>query len=318
MPRSRTGEKLPLVTKPTSSPAIEQRSWARGTATRRGEQPAQPAPRPGGALRLESGPAKESGLLPQATTQPRPAWSGRDPRAELVAVKRQPGLEPQGVAGAEPRRHRPRGDDGAEELARRLGRHGALDAVLAGVAGAGDDADGATRRSKRATPKCATAAASGATLATDGAGRGSLDGDDRPVSRRVVAADRVAHRGGVRGVGHDVEGLFVEPPDDESSTTEPDSSSRCVYWARPGRDLPEVVREGRLQVLEGAGARDPHGAEVAHVEHDSAAAAREVLGERSGGVRQRHLPAAELDELRPERLVFGSQRTLSKAHPITG
>ena len=112
--------------------------------------------------------------------------------------------------------------------------------------------------------------------------------------------------------------VSVEPPDDAVV----DDRARLVEQVRvlgaSRRDLPEVVREGRLQFLEGAGARDPHGAEMAHVEHDSAAAAREVLGERSGGVRQRHFPAAELDELRTERLVFGSQRALSKAHPITG
>ena len=73
-----------------------------------------------------------------------------------------------------------------------------------------------------------------------------------------------------------------------------------MYCARPGRDLAQVVGEGGLQPGERVGPLDTHGAEVAHVEHDRVTAAGQVLLDRAARVRQRHLPAAEGHQLRPE------------------
>ena len=84
-----------------------------------------------------------------------------------------------------------------------------------------------------------------------------------------------------------------------SSSTEASASVEQVGVLRaPGGDLAQVVGEGRLQAVEGAGARDPHGAQVADVEHRRRAA-RPVLGERARRVLDRHLPAPEGDHLAP-------------------
>src|SRR5690606_737265 len=63
-----------------------------------------------------------------------------DAGAELVAVQREPGLEPQRVAGAEPRGGDPGRQDRVPDPGRAHDGDGDLDAVLARVAGPGDDA----------------------------------------------------------------------------------------------------------------------------------------------------------------------------------
>ena len=70
-----------------------------------------------------------------------------------------------------------------------------------------------------------------------------------------------------------------------SSSTEPSASSqRCVYCARPGPDLGEVVGERGLQAVERVVALDPHRAEVADVEGDGPSPAGQVLGHGAGRV----------------------------------
>ena len=98
-----------------------------------------------------------------------------------------------------------------------------------------------------------------------------------------------------------------------SSVTEPSSSSRCVYCARPGRDAAQVVAERALQVLEGGRALDPDGAQVADVEGHGGLAAGPVLGHRAPRIGQRHLPTAEGDHLGAERHVGRVERRLLHA-----
>ena len=64
---------------------------------------AQPAGDAAVALGLERRPAAEVALV-EAHHPAEPGLQRRDARPELVAVQRQPGLEPQRVAGAEPGR----------------------------------------------------------------------------------------------------------------------------------------------------------------------------------------------------------------------
>ena len=139
MPHSSIGEKFPLV---TVADGLTRRRGRRCRVAG-GRRPSQTqAPEPPGDAGLPLG--LERRLAPELGVPPDdPAEAGLqrgDARAELVAVQRQPGLEPQRVAGAEAGR----GEAGLEhrrpERRRDLGRDGALDAVLAGVAGAGDDA----------------------------------------------------------------------------------------------------------------------------------------------------------------------------------
>ena len=138
MPRSSTGEKLPLVTSPTAPPVDRDGvagAWdlAALGAAGRGAGAGRRA-----RARHERRPARGSRPCPSRTTQPRPAWSGvmPGPSSWPCSGARLP------AGGCRGRRGR-RADAGVEERAassapaRRRG-HVELDAVLAGVAGAGD------------------------------------------------------------------------------------------------------------------------------------------------------------------------------------
>ena len=85
-----------------------------------------------------------------------------------------------------------------------------------------------------------------------------------------------------------------------------------MYCARPGADLAEVVRERRLQPVERVVALDPDGAEMADVERDGIGAASQVLGDRAGRVRERHVPPAEVDQLGAEGAVVGVERRVAQ------
>ncbi len=76
----------------------------------------------------------------------------------------------------------------------------------------------------------------------------------------------------------------------------------------PDADLAEIVRERGLQAFVRIRTGDPHRAQVADVERDGLGATRHVLGEGARGIRERHAPAAEVDELGPELAVLGVER----------
>ena len=90
-----------------------------------------------------------------------------------------------------------------------------------------------------------------------------------------------------------------------SSTTEPSaSSSRWVYWARPGATLRRSLVSSRCRRVEGVGALDPDRAQVAHVEghrrRSRQARCSAIVPVRVG---ERHQPAAEPHQLGPEGAV---------------
>ena len=125
-----------------------------------------------------------------------------------MAVQRQPGLEPQRVAGAEPGRR----DAGADDrrptaTAAGVGGHRDLDAVLARVAGAGDRARRRRPTSHSADPEATDGRRLGRDCAPAAAGPSGPARRARPASAViVVAADRRStHAVGVGGVRHHVE-----------------------------------------------------------------------------------------------------------------
>ena len=139
----------PVLVTPAGCAVDEHRLVGAGRAAALdGEARAGGGPTPRSLSAASGVPAPEVALVP-ADHPAEPGLQRRDARAELVAVQRQAGLEPQRVAGAEPggldaggRAPRPR------PRRARIGRDGDLDAVLAGVAGAGDHA---RRRPPRST-----------------------------------------------------------------------------------------------------------------------------------------------------------------------
>ncbi len=80
----------------------------------------------------------------------------------------------------------------------------------------------------------------------------------------------------------------------------------------PDADLAEVIGQRRLQPLVSVATRDPHRAEVTDVERDSVGAARHVLGEGARRVRERHRPAAEVDELGTEVAMLRVERRVTR------
>ena len=111
------------------------------------------------------------------------------------------------------------------------------------------------------------------------------------------------HVGRVRGVGHDVEALLVDPPHDDVVDDEAVLVEQVGVLGPTGVDPPQVVAQRSLQVLEGVGPDDPHGAQMADVERHRRLATRPVLRHGARRVRERHLPAAEGHQLRAERHV---------------
>ena len=208
----------------------------------------------------------------------------------------QPGLEPQRVAGAEPGGL----DAGAERRRPTAGRrasagHGELDAVLAGVAGAGDDAAATpVPRRTRPTRNRPTAAASGTTAASRSRASGPCTA--RTARSAVTSApppDGVAAPASV----FDAFGMTSKRSSSThhtmmSSSTEPSSSSsRWVYWARPGPILPRSLVSAPCSRSKASAPVDPHGAEVADVEDHRAAAAGQVLGQRARRVATAACPS---------------------------
>ena len=131
-----SGAKLPLVTSPTATPSSRTTEPSRG-----GRRPSVTSPR-----RRRRGPASRSasstsrprkGPFSHATTQPRLAWRVVMPGPSSWPWSGKPGLEAQGVAGAQAGGHDAGGGDRGPEGLGVGGGHGQLDAVLAGVAGAG-------------------------------------------------------------------------------------------------------------------------------------------------------------------------------------
>ena len=306
------GEKLPLVTSPTVVAAARApRSPRAGSGGRRCTRPRRRRAHAAVVLGLERGAAAEVALV-EAHHPAEPGLQRRDPRAELVAVERQPGLEPQRVAGAEPGGR----DPGVEQRAastrgRGVGGHVELDAVLAGVAGAGDPARASPRerrpapprsappRRARARPPASSARASGpCTASTTRVAVTSSTVALAPAVEHRGLAERVDERRGVRRVGHHEEVARRDPPhDDVVDDVRVVGVEQVRVLRPPGRDAVEVVGERPLQRGERAGAVHAHRAEVRDVEHDRALAARAVLLEHAG-VLDRHLPPAELGTMR--------------------
>ena len=202
------------------------------------------------------------------------------PGPELVAVQRQAGLEPQRVARAEPGGR----DPGARRTASQSAGASAagtcdLDAVLARVAGAGDDA--ASPHARR-TANRGTAAASGSTVGEQRARLRALHREHRARRGDVGELDRAVGRVAPRRTRRAARSVFdafgitkkrsasTHHTMMSSTTCASAGSSRCVYCARPGSILRRSLVSSHCSSVERARPRALDRAEVRHVEHDRA------------------------------------------------
>ncbi len=142
-----------------------------------------------------------------------------------------------------------------------------------------------------------------------------LDGQHGTIVGGLGAADGCPHPVRVGGVGHDIEDLVGDPPDDDVVEHRGVGLVEKVGVLGPtGSDPGEVVGEGVLEAVQGVGALDPHRAEVRHVEDHRVVAAGHVLVEGAGWVGDGHLPAAEGHHLRPQFAVDRVERAEFACH----
>ncbi len=212
MPQPRMGEKLPLVRMPTFCPSLADVGPVAQRLAAVGHQAAQAPRRAVGPLLLEGGAPGERALVP-ADHPGQPRLERRDAGAQLVPVQRKSRLEAQRVARTETG-----GDDALREQClpearRHLGGDGALDAVLTGVARAGHQA-GRTAPFEAFDVEAVHRSRRWRHAGQESPRLGALHGDHGPLLGYVGPPDRAEHVARVGGVGHDVEAVLVDPPDD--------------------------------------------------------------------------------------------------------
>ena len=202
------------------------------------QQPPQPPATPRSRSASSAARPRNGALLP-ADHPTQPGLQRRDARAELVAVQRQPGLEPERVARAQPGGREPRRQHRVPERGRRVGRHRHLHAVLTRVAGA-------RHHDRHALPLDLGHAAP--TDQRSPSRRRARPGADGPCNA-MTARSPVTSDPPMASTTRDVFDAFGitsnrSSPTHQtmmSSSTEPSaSSSRCVYCVRPGGDLRQV------------------------------------------------------------------------------
>ncbi len=291
----------------------------RDAAVERLETPQQPL-RAGLALEHERLASPERVLLP--ADRPRRARLHRaDRRGQILAVQRIPCLGAQRVTCAETgRQATERTGFGHERVPERRGvvpPGDQLVPVLAGVAGTADP------------HRCAAELGVGVGHVVEFRGEAeraehvgrarALDGEHGEVAVLVGHGDRLGcrcgqpahHLGGVRGV-RDEEDLVVA---DQVGDQVVDDATGLVaaqgVLRLAGRDAPEVVRQAPVDELARAGPADGGLAEVRHVEDPDRLTHRGVLLQHATAacrVLDRHLPTAEVGELRAESDVPVVQR----------
>ena len=141
MPCPSTGEKLPLVTSPTAARRPGRRRPLRGGWRPSVARPARRRVEPGGLLPLQSGPALEALRLGPRHDPTEPGLQRGDARARARGRAAAGPLRGGGCPGPRARRAgRPAPSTASQNDGATSAGHRALDAVLAGVAGAGGHA----------------------------------------------------------------------------------------------------------------------------------------------------------------------------------
>ena len=275
----------------------------------------------GGLLRFQRGATDEAARLSIGIRIQRhgPAQRGfkrRDLLVHVLAVQVHAGFQAQGVARAEPGRLHARGKQGIPERDGLCLRHDHLEAVLAGVAGAGDEhldpigglrgARGEAqqlgdRRAVLLAQQADHLVARGRALHRDHAelralAHGDIEGlrlfaDPRQV---LVAGGRVHHQA-EPVLGHEIDDQVVDHP---ALRVEHAGVQRLARLLQ----LVDVVRHQVAQEFTDAGAGEVDHGHVRDVEHAGRLAHQVVLVELRTVV-DRHVPAAEIDHLRAERAV---------------
>ena len=238
-----------------------------------------------------------------------------DRGVEVVAVQRHAGLEAQRVAGAEADRDEAVRRAGRQHRVPQLAGAGGLDedleAILAGVAGPGDEGrdsgDGPLGDPVVADPGEVEVGQRGEDLHRPG----TLDGDERGGQRAVVEdrperldplGEQVADERGVARVGDDEEALLGEPVDDQV-VEDPAVRGADHRILGPADGQPGRLRDdGSGERLAGVGPLDEQLAHVRQVEEPGAFTDGPMLLD-DPAVLEGHLPAAEGGHLGAERLV---------------
>ena len=254
------GEKLPLVTVPTGAPPASTVGTVARWLAALGHETRAAGAGPRGPLRFEGGAPRKSPLS-HPTTQPSPAWSGVMPGPSSWPCSGSPASRRRVSRAPSPAGATPASEHGVPEArrpprrARRTRRR--------------------PRRCSRSRPPRSRRPRQSKRRHAEAAHRGGLRGDrGQPAARPRVPARRsppgsavtssppraARTRRGVRGVGHHVEPLVVDPPHDDvvddRSVVRP--AGGCT-GPGPGAILPQVVGEGAAAGGRRRPALDAHG-----------------------------------------------------------
>jgi len=267
---------------------------------------------------------------------------------QLVAVERQACLETQGVAGAEPAGLGPRRHQRVPQGRRVLGGDEQLEAErLAGVSGTAQaDLDGAglpgvagSARAGRARSRAQShdaqlvaqwlrQVAGGEQTHEDLARRLALQSEHGDVLGTVLQSEVVE----VAGEGLEVRPVLVAVGgiDDEHVLVVNEAVQVRVVDGPAGRGRHDrvlrlegverlaVVAEHVLEERDRAATADDEASHVRDVEQAGVASRGEMLGEDAGRIVQRHLPAREVDELRPGGDVSAVERRATQGCALRG
>ena len=251
MPWPSTGEKLPLVTTPTGSPSTSTAHSARGGRRPSVAMPTQRGGRRRARARRPARPRPRNVGLPHATTQPSPACSGVMPGPSSWPCSGSAASRRSVSRAPSPAGHDAGAGDRGPQVGCGRGGHGDLDAALAGVAGAGDDARRRPSHVAWPTRNRPTAAASGNTVRqplawpADPARRA-------PPARAVVSRPPIAARTrsvfDAFGITSNTSSPSPPPHDDvvEHRARRPRRAGGCTAPAR-APILAEVVGQRALQ-----------------------------------------------------------------------
>ncbi len=159
-----------------------------------------------------------------------------------------------------------------------------------------------------------TAAASGATCARRCRARGPWTASTHRSVGGVGPTHGGHHPVGVRGIGHDVEGLVGHPPDDDVVDHRAVGVIEEVGVLGPAHvHLAQVVRQGLLEPIEGLGPTTRTVPRWLTSKTTASRPAGQVLGHRAGRIGERHLPPAEAGQFGSEAAVGVDQSGVAES-----
>src|SRR5579883_40610 len=313
------GRGRPAAGDPAGGLAIEEHFVAIAADAAAAHLEADELARNAGLLLLHEGVAAEEIAFVELDDPIEAGFERRDGRVDLVAVERHFGFEPEGVARAETARADAELLAGAQNLVPYAfgfgGRDIELEAVLAGIAGAGDAGGDAAGFAIGEPVVFDGGEVDGRQLLQRGAGAGALDGELRVAIggeldgcvEAIVRADVLEVLVLIAGVDAEEEVIAGDLVDEDVVDEAAVLVEEAGVVGLSGFELVDRVGGEEIGEARGFRAADLDFAHVADVEYANAGADGVVLLD-DAGVLHGHIPAAEIDHSGAQRAVHGIER----------